>query len=95
MSILLDTNILTRNAQPHHPMHRDAVDSVAELRRQGEVLCLVPQDLYEFWVVATRPADQNGLGLTPAEAEVELSSLKALFPLWRRRPPSFLSGSCW
>jgi hypothetical protein len=28
MSILLDTNILTRAAQPGHPMHQPAVDAV-------------------------------------------------------------------
>jgi predicted nucleic acid-binding protein len=81
MSTLLDTNILTRAAQPGHPMYQPAVDAVAELRRQAEVLCLVPQNLYEFWVVCTRPTTQNGLGLTPAQAQAELARLKALFPL--------------
>lgn len=81
MSTLLDTNILSRAAQPGHAMHQLAVDAVAELRHQGETLCLVPQNLYEFWVVCTRPAAQNGLGMSPAEAQAELSRLKALFTL--------------
>jgi predicted nucleic acid-binding protein len=81
MSTLLDTNLLTRAAQPGHAQHQTAVDAVAALRRQGEVLCLVPQTLYEFWVVGTRPVAQNGLGLSPAVAQAELSRLKGLFTL--------------
>jgi predicted nucleic acid-binding protein len=86
MSTLLDTNILTRAAQPGHSMHAAAVGAVAALRRQGEVLCLVPQNLYEFWVVCTRPVAQNGLGLTPAEAHAELTRLKGLFVLLDETP---------
>jgi hypothetical protein len=54
MNVLLDTNILTRLAQHAHPMHAAARDAVAALQRAGETLRLVPQNLYEFWVVATR-----------------------------------------
>lgn len=86
MSVLLDTNILTRAVQPGHPMHSDAVGAVAALRKQGEVLCLVPQNLVEFWVVCTRPVAQNGLGLSPAEAQAELTRLKALFVLLDETP---------
>jgi predicted nucleic acid-binding protein len=89
MSTLLDTNLLTRAAQPGHPMHRAAVDAVAELRRQGEMLCLVPQNLYEFWVVCTRPAAQNGLGQTPAQAQSELYQLKVLFNVLDDTPVIF------
>ena len=55
MSTLLDTNILTRCAQPTHPMCQPATDALTLLRQQGDELCLVPQNFYEFWVVATRP----------------------------------------
>jgi hypothetical protein len=48
MSALTDTNILTRSAQPQHPMHHAAVESVAVLHRQGERLYVAPQNLYEF-----------------------------------------------
>jgi hypothetical protein len=40
----------------------------------------VPQNLYEFWVVATRPIAANGLGLSAAEADSELTCFEALFP---------------
>lgn len=81
MNTFVDTNILIRTAQVNHPMHRAAEDAAAELRQQGDTLHLVPQNLYEFWVVATRPAVQNGLGLTPAQAQVEYARLKTLFTL--------------
>jgi predicted nucleic acid-binding protein len=70
-----------RRFQPGHPMHRPATDAMTELRRQGDTLCLVPQNLYEFWVVCTRPTAQNGLGLTPAQAHAELTRLKSLFTI--------------
>lgn len=89
MSTLLDTNILTRAAQPGHSMHQAALDAMAELRRQGEILCIVPQNLYEFWVVCTRPTEQNGLGMSPAEAQVELARLKTLFSLLDDTPAIF------
>src|SRR5439155_14932138 len=44
-------------------------------------LHVVPQNFYEFWVVATRPASVNGLGKTAAEALLDLTNLKSLF-LW-------------
>jgi predicted nucleic acid-binding protein len=79
MSVALDTNILTRAAQPAHPLHNQTLDALAVLKKQGEDLCIVPQNLYEFWVVATRPASANGLAMSIAQAEVELSAIKKLF----------------
>lgn len=73
MNTLLDTNILTRSVQPNHPMHQLAVDAVAALRQQGDQLYLVPQTLYEFWVVCTRPITQNGLGLSAADTQAEVA----------------------
>ncbi len=89
MSTLLDTNLLSRSAQPLHPMHQQAVDAIAALRLQGEDLCLVPQNFYEFWVVCTRPVAQNGLGLTPAEAQAEITKLKSLFTVLDDTPAIF------
>ncbi|HTU22405.1 MAG TPA: PIN domain-containing protein [Gemmataceae bacterium] len=89
MSILLDTNILGRAAQTGHSMHRLALDAMAELRRQGETLCLVPQNIYEFWAVCTRPTAQNGLGMSPAEAQAELTRLKSLFTILDDTPAIF------
>ena len=92
MSYLVDTNVLLRSIQETHPMHKAAVSAVELLLEQGEELCVVPQNLIEFWVVATRPIDVNGLGLSISGATQELAQLKsffvfkpdtsAIFPAW-------------
>jgi predicted nucleic acid-binding protein len=81
MSVLVDTNVLLRSIEPRHPMQQVAVDSVQLLRQRGELIVLVPQNVYELWAVATRPLAQNGLGLTPPEAQAEVARFKSLFPV--------------
>ncbi len=49
------------------------------LESDGETIFIIPQILVEFWVVATRPIDVNGLGMTTDEAEKELENLQKLF----------------
>jgi len=68
MSYLVDTNVLLRLVQKDSPMHPDARKAIILLRRQGVSLCIVPQNLIEFWAVATRPISSNGLGLSIDEA---------------------------
>jgi predicted nucleic acid-binding protein len=77
VNVLLDTNILTRWINPEDKQHIEAVESLRKLRIAGHVPTLVPQNLYELWVVATRPMNANGLGLTPNAVSVELDRLKA------------------
>ncbi len=71
--ILLDTNLLTRMTRSHDPQSGVARAGVQMLFGRGERLIVVPQNLYEFWAVATRPpgatpTGANGLGMTPAQA---------------------------
>jgi len=40
-----------------------------------------PQNLVELWVVATRPAGENGLGMSFAEALAELARVTSFFAL--------------
>ena len=56
------------------------------LAQGGEILSVVPQNVYEFWVVATRPVAVRGLGLSVADAIVEREHIERLFTL-RRDPP--------
>lgn len=56
------------------------------LHAAGEELCVVPQNLYEFWAVATRPTASNGLGLSIAECQVEVTRIKHLFRLLPDQP---------
>ena len=79
MSVLLDTNILLRMAELQHVMHETALQAAKALVGGGETLCLVSQNLYEFWVVSTRPVAQNGLGLSAVQAEAELTEIKRQF----------------
>jgi predicted nucleic acid-binding protein len=86
MMYLVDTNILSRLAEPGHPMHQPALDAVKRLVAEGHKLHIAPQNLYEFWAVCTRPTSVNGLGKTAAEAAAELASLEALFPTLDEAP---------
>jgi len=89
MRVLLDTNILTRSFQDRHEQHATAVGAIAVLRARGDELFLVPQVLYEFWVVATRPLDENGFGNTPEEVVSRLSELERSFQLGLDPPDLF------
>ena len=86
MNVLLDANIPGRMAEGGHSQQQIAVDAVAALISRGDSPCLVPQVLYEFWVVATRPIASNGLGLSAREAAAELSRLEMLYPLLQDNP---------
>lgn len=81
MTYLVDTNVLLRAAQASHPSHAAAVGAVRSLLARGERLCVLPQNLIEFWAVATRPAESNGLGMGVDDAAAELDKLKAIFEL--------------
>src|SRR5438445_12784016 len=79
--ILLDTNVLLRLIEVTHPMHQESLDAVAKLWLSPGMVCIVPQNLYEFWVVATRPLAQNGLGRTPAQTDGHISRFQIVFHL--------------
>ncbi len=79
--ILADTNILLRSVHPQHPLYSLARNALSELRLRNEALCVAPQNLVEFWAVATRPPDENGLGMTARQAAKELSDVQDFFRL--------------
>jgi len=64
-------------------MHKAARDAVAKLQRQGDDLVLVPQVIYEYWVVATRPLASNGLELTTSIASKAVDDFSSIFQLLR------------
>jgi predicted nucleic acid-binding protein len=49
MTILFDTNIFTRAAQPGHAQQPPAVRAGDILKSRRDVLCVVPQVPYESW----------------------------------------------
>lgn len=83
MRILIDANLLLRSAQPEHPQHGIARDALLQLKTNGHELMIVPQVIYEFWVVATRPVEVNGLGFSAEQAEAKTAANLALYSLYR------------
>jgi predicted nucleic acid-binding protein len=82
MDVLLDTNILARAIEPAHPHHRPAHDAIAAIATRGDRLCLLPQVLYEYFVVCTRPQQEaGGMGMSNPDALAELRRVQALFHL--------------
>jgi len=79
--VLIDTSTLLRTLQPSHPQRETVRVAIKALTARGRELHIVPQNLFELWVVATRPVAQNGLGLSITEATSELMRLKSMFPL--------------
>lgn len=80
MTTVVDTNILVRLSNPADPDRAVALAAATALQAAGDDLRTLPQNLYEFWVTATRPTAANGLGLTPARCAVELAAVEATFP---------------
>ena len=81
MSVLVDTNIPIRATDGKSSDHSVANLAVQRLIDRGESLVVVPQVLYEWWVVATRPIEVNGLGIDAASALSLLETIESTFRL--------------
>jgi predicted nucleic acid-binding protein len=80
--ILVDTNILLRLAQVNHPHRQIALDALKLLTmRDQEQFAIAPQNLYEMYVVCTRPANANGFGMNSQQAGAEIAAVRSLFEL--------------
>lgn len=77
MAYLVDTNVLVRLAVPADPRHLSARRAVEALA--AEDLCVAGQNFVEFWNVATRPVENNGLGQTTKVADQVLKELEQAF----------------
>ncbi len=82
MRCALDTNVLARSIQTDHPHQVVALAAIIKLLKQADEVHILPQNLVEFWVLATRPTKDNGLGLSPSEAEAHIAKFESLFPLY-------------
>lgn len=89
MSWAVDTNVLLRTTDIGDAAQPVAEAAMLALRRGGESLSIFPQNLIEFWAVATRPTINNGLGLSISQAELQVNNLKAMFLLWDDTPEIF------
>jgi predicted nucleic acid-binding protein len=80
---LIDSNILIRWVQPGDSGFPVAAASIEWLERSRDVPCYTSQYLGEFWNTLTRPANRNGYGLSPVEANrcaISLESRLRLLP---------------
>jgi predicted nucleic acid-binding protein len=94
VSWAVDTNVLLRTTDIGDAAQPVAEAAMVVLRRGGESLSIFPQNLIEFWALATRPTINNGLGLSIAQTELQMNKLKAMFlflgdtpqifPAWER-----------
>jgi predicted nucleic acid-binding protein len=73
--VLVDTNVLLRLAQVSSSDQQSAKRSLELLQNSGHVLCLVPQIIYEYWAVCTRPLANNGLGLSVQDVHDSVKDL--------------------
>jgi predicted nucleic acid-binding protein len=67
-SYLLDSNILIRWVQHGDPGSPVVVTALDRLILSDADLCYTSQNLGEFWNALTRPANRNGYGLSPVDA---------------------------
>lgn len=79
MDICVDSNILIYSVNKPSPFHASTSIAVSKLLSRADNLIVFPQNLIEFWAVATRPISANGLGFTILQAENELGQIKSIF----------------
>ena len=79
--ILLDTNIVLRLSQLDHEHFPAARAAVTQAAKQGHECCLVPQVIYEYWSVATRPIKDNGPDRDADTVKRDIGSLAGRFRL--------------
>jgi len=87
--ILLDTNILLRFKNPNAREHSEIVDRLFQWTSNSVKLVIAPQVLFEFYVVATRPVQENGFGLSPLDSKTELDNLCDIFELLPEKGETF------
>src|SRR5688572_20462288 len=66
MATLLDTGIVLRLVDKQDRLHAIVEQAVDALIRRQEELPITTQNIAGLWNVATRPAANNGLALSPA-----------------------------
>ncbi|HWG19253.1 MAG TPA: PIN domain-containing protein [Terracidiphilus sp.] len=83
---LLDTNILIRWVKPNDSDFA-LVDAVTrQLQQSNAELCYTSQNLGEFWNVLTRPANRNGYGFSPLQADRKAVGLEVQLRLLPESP---------
>ena len=89
MLYLPDTNIVLRLANEDAADHMFIRQTLRQIVVEGGELVLVPQVLYEFWGVATRPVSVNGYGWDTDHTRLEVEKLLLRFRLLQDVPEVF------
>lgn len=77
---LLDTNIILRFCDGNSQVQQITEQAIIQLWQNNDIVYITAQNLIEFWSVASRPTDVNGLGWGVNKIESEISQLQNLFP---------------
>jgi predicted nucleic acid-binding protein len=86
---LADTNVLLRLSDTPSPQNPIAAQALARLFRENHSVFITAQNILEFWAVATRPLEVNGLGWSPERTRREVRALLEKFPLLPDHPDIF------
>ena len=86
MEVAVDSNILVFLADPQSLFHADSESAARKLLQDGDILVIFPQNLIEFWAVATRPVLSNGLGFTGTQVVAEIEQIRSIFRLIPETP---------
>lgn len=76
---LVDSNVLLRWLDTSNAQHATAKNAIDTLDAQGHTLYVAPQNIIEFWAVASRPIEQNGFGWDLARCVSSVPLLLASF----------------
>jgi predicted nucleic acid-binding protein len=74
---MLDTNVLLAATDEGRAQHDQALRIVNDWPGRGTTLYTSGQIMREYLAVATRPAEQNGLGMTLADALANVRAFRA------------------
>lgn len=89
MSYLADTNILSALVNKNHTQYAAVRRALKLIRAQKVEIYLVPQNVIEFWAIATRPVLANGLGLTANQTTTGILLFKRVFGFLDDEPGIF------
>ena len=81
MDVVADTNVWLRILDDRSTQHVQAKECVARLLDHEAHIFLAPQNLIEFWAVATRPVEANGFGWSIEQAATAVLELRSRFDL--------------
>lgn len=89
MKIAVDTDILVQYVTRTSGAHRSTLARLEQLTEEGHQLVVPAQCLCEYWAVATRPIEANGLGSDIQRAQSTLQLLLGAFTLLPDPPGMF------